>query len=293
VVTDGLGRPVQVPRIPRRVVSLAPNVTDSIVALRFQDRLVGVTDFCTVPAGLTVARIGGMLNPSLETIRSLRPDLLIATTSGNDPSMQVQAGSLGLPLFTEKTTDVEGTLRSLVEIADLLGDRTRGEALATDFRRRLQLVRERTASLPPPRVLYLVWGDPLVVPGRKAFLTDALRLAGAASVTADAPAAWPAFDLESVLSLAPDVILTAARNADLVKRLRSDPAWSRVPAVKAGKIDMVSDALEQPGPAVVPAIEELARLLHPDAYGDAGGTPSGLAPVPRTHGPDRRKPLKN
>jgi len=280
---------VQVPQVPRRIVSLAPNVTDALVALRFQDRLVGVTDFCTVPSGLSITRIGGILNPSLETIRSLRPDLLIATTSGNDPSLQAQAGSLGVPLFTEKTTDVEGTLRSLVEIADLLGDKERGEALAADFRRRLDSVRARTGSLPPPRVLYLVWGDPLVVPGRKAFLTDALRLAGAASVTADAPAAWPAFDLESVISRAPDVILTASRNADLVKRLRSDPAWSQVPAVRSGRIVMVSDALEQPGPAVVGAIEELARLLHPGAFSSRSRAPSGSAAAAPAPDPGPRK----
>ena len=95
---DGLGREIRVPAHPRRIVSLAPSVTDSLLALGSQDRLVGVSDFCELPPGAgAIVRIGGMLNPSLETIRGLRPDLLVATTSGNDPSLARQADSLGLP----------------------------------------------------------------------------------------------------------------------------------------------------------------------------------------------------
>ena len=268
---DGLGRRVAVPRRPERVVSLAPSVTASLLALGAVDRVVGVSDFCELPPGTTpVARVGGMLNPSLETIRGLRPDLLIGTTSGNDPSLARQAGALGLPLYTIDTPDVERVLGALHDLARLLGDEKRGDIVVGGLRSRLEAVRSRVAGRRPPRLLFIVWGDPLVVPGRSAFLTDALTRAGGDSVTADAPAAWPAFDVESAITRAPEVILTTPENRGLLDRLRRDAAWGKVPALLAGRLVVVSEAIEQPGPEVVSGIEEVARALHPGAFGAPG-----------------------
>ena len=267
---DGLGRRVAVPRRPQRIVSLAPSVTASLLALGVSERLVGVSDFCELPPGTTsIARVGGLLNPSLETIRGLRPDLLIATTSGNDPSLARQAETLGLPLYTIDTPDVERVILALQDLARLLDEEKQGDIVVGTLRSRLQSVRSRLAGRRPPRLLFIVWGDPLVVPGRSAFLTDALARAGGDSVTADAPAAWPAFEVESAIARAPEVILTTPQNRGVLDRLRRDAAWARVPALLAGRLLIVSEAIEQPGPGIVTGIEEVARALHPDAFGAA------------------------
>ena len=267
VVRDGLGREVRVPERPRRIVSLAPSVTDSLLALGAQDRLVGVSDFCQLPPDAKgIVRIGGMLSPSLETIRGLRPDLLVGTTSGNDPSLARQAGSLGLPLYTIRTPDVESVLRSILDLAVLIDEEERGRALLGNLRSRLETVRAAVTARRPTRVLFIVWGDPLVVPGRSSYLTDALARAGGDSITADAPAAYPAFDVESAIFRAPEAILTSPQNRALLDRLRREPAWSKVPAVLSDRLVVVSEAIEQPGPKVVSGIEEVARALHPDAF---------------------------
>jgi len=267
-VKDGLGREVRLAAHPRRIVSLAPSVTESLLALGARDRLVGVCDFCKLPPGTApIFRVGGMLNPSLETIRGLRPDLLIATTSGNDPSLARQADALGLSLYTMHTPDVEAVLESVVALARLIDEEKRGADLAESLRSRLAAVRAAIAGRPSVKVLFVVWGDPLVVPGRSSFLTDALARAGGESITADAPAAYPAFDVESAIARSPDAILTSPQNRALLDRMKRDPAWSRVPAVRSGRLRVVSEAIEQPGPAVVSGIEEVARALHPDAFG--------------------------
>ena len=266
-VRDGVGRKVRVPDHPRRIVSLAPSVTDSLLALGARDRLVGVSDFCELPPGAgAIVRIGGMLNPSLETIRALRPDLLIGTTSGNDPSLARQADSIGLPLYTIHTPDVEGVLQSILDLARLIDEEDRGRSVAGDLRSRLSAVLAAVTGRPPTRVLFIVWGDPLVVPGRSSFLTDALARAGGDSITADAPAAYPAFDVESAIARAPEAILTTPQNRALLDGLRREAAWSQVPAVRSGRLAVVSEAIEQPGPKVVSGIEEVARVLHPDAF---------------------------
>ena len=271
VVRDGLEREVEVPARPRRIVSLAPSVTDSLLALGAEDRLVGVTDFCELPQGAgPIARIGGMLNPSLETIRGLRPDLLIGTTSGNDPSLARQAAALGLPLYTIHTPDVEGVLRSILDLARLIDEEERGEALVGELRSRLAAVRAAVAGRRPIKILFVVWGNPLVVPGRSSFLTDALVLAGGSSITADSPAAYPTFEVESAIARAPEVILTSPQNRAFLDRLRREPAWSKVPAVLLDRLVVVSQAIEQPGPKVVSGVEEVARALHPDAFAAPG-----------------------
>jgi ABC-type Fe3+-hydroxamate transport system substrate-binding protein len=271
MVVDDLGRPVTMTAQPRRIVSLAPSVTDSLFALGLGDRVVGISNFCQPPPGVgPIARIGGMLNPSLEAIRALRPDLLIGTTSGNDAALASQSAALGLPLYTMHTPDVDRTIGALEKLAEALGEPARGRALAADLRRRLEAVRERVAGRSSPRVLFIVWGEPLVVPGAASFLTDALRRAGGISVTAGASAAWPAFDLESAIRAAPEVILSTPRNRAWAERLRNESPWRDVPAIRSGRIHIVSDAIEQPGPGLVGGIEEVARILHPEAFGAAG-----------------------
>ena len=266
LVHDGLGRPVEVPLRPRRIVSLAPSVTDYLFALGAEDRVVGVSDFCELPRGSrAITRVGGLLNPSLEAIRSLEPDLLIGTTSGNDPSLGRQAATLGLPLYTLDAPDVERVLDAIRDLAILLDEETRGNERAGHLRARLEAVRARVSKRRPPRVLFIVWGEPLVVPGGSAFLTDALARSGGDSITADASAAWPSFDVESAIARAPEVILTTSRNGAFLDRLRHDPAWAGVPAVRTGRLIVVSEAIERPGPRVIAGIEEVAAALHPVA----------------------------
>jgi iron complex transport system substrate-binding protein len=272
LVRDGLGRPVEVPLHPHRIVSLAPSVTDSLFALGAQERVVGVSDFCELPAGsAAIPRVGGLLNPSLETIRGLEPDLLIGTTSGNDPSLERQAAALGLPLYTIDTPDVGRVLSALRDLASLLGEESTGNDRVDSLQKRLDTVRAGVAKRPRPRVLFIVWGEPLVVPGRSAFLTDALTQSGGDSITADAPAAWPSFDVESAIGRAPEVIMTTPQNRAFLDRLKGEPAWASVPAVRSGRLIVVSEAIERPGPRVVAGVEEVARALHPEAFPDGDG----------------------
>ena len=267
VLRDGLQREVRLPGASRRVVSLAPSITDSLLALGLGARLVGVSDFCRLPPDFpVVTRIGGLVNPNLEAIRALRPDLLLGTTSGNGPELAEQADALGVPLFIVHTPTIDSMMESLIALADARGERARGESLAVELQGRLRQIAARVMGLPRPRVLFVVWGDPLVVPGAASFLTDAIARAGGVSVTADAPAAHPAFSLEAAISRAPEVILLTPDNADLVQRWRSDPVWAGVPAIRSGRIHVVAEGVVQPGPGVISGIEEMARRLHPEAF---------------------------
>ncbi|HYV85301.1 MAG TPA: helical backbone metal receptor [Patescibacteria group bacterium] len=273
-VRDGLGREVHVPAAPRRLVSLAPNVTETIVALGLTDRLVGVSDFCTLPPGATgVRRVGGLLTPDLEVIRSLHPDLLIGTTSGNDPGLGAQAEALGLPLYILQARTVDEVVLGIEALAAVLGEPERGRALALSLRSRLQAVEQRSSGRARPRVLFIIWSEPLVVPGSGAFLTDAIQKAGGESVTAGVAAAHQSYSIESAVALAPEVILTTRDNGSLPDRILGDPVWAAVPAVKSRRVYLVGDAIVRPGPGVVDGIEEIAGRLHPEGRPSEQPTP--------------------
>ncbi len=263
--TDGAGRQVTLPSLPGRIISLAPNVTEMIIALGAGDRIVGVSDFCRIPEGSPAAeRVGGLVNPDLERIVSLRPDLVVATTSGNYLEDADRIAKLGIPVYTVDTPSVGAVLSSLSDLGGILGDGGRGADLVARLRQRLERLSSRIAGRPRPRVLFVVWGDPILAPGRGTFLDDALALAGADSISSSSIARWAEMDLEGIVAAAPEVILTVADNRAFAMALPGDPRWRTVPAVAAGRIHVVTDAIQQPGPGIVDGIEEVARVLHPD-----------------------------
>jgi iron complex transport system substrate-binding protein len=259
---DETGREVEVPAFPRRIVSLAPSVTETLFALGMGDRVVGVTDFCDYPdAARSKVHIGGMINPSWERILGLKADLLIATTAGNDRDVVARAERLHLPLFFLDTPSIDQMLESLTRLGDLLDSPERARALRDDLASRLGKLAARSGSLRRPRVLFLVWGDPIVVPGQGTFLDDALARSGCDSITSDAPTGWPALNLETILARDPEWILATPQNAGFLKGLSRKPGWRDLNAVLHGRVAAVNPALERPAPRVVQAMEELQALL--------------------------------
>jgi iron complex transport system substrate-binding protein len=273
-VADGAGREVVIPPSPERLIALAPSVSEMVYALGLGSRLVGVSDFCRIPADVPEpARVGGLINPDLEKIVSLRPDLAIATTSGNYLEDADRISGLGIPVYTCHTPTVDAVLTTLEELGGLLGATADSDALVRALRRRLQAVENRGADRPRPRVLFVIWGDPILVPGKGAFITDALARAGGESVSAAAAARWAEYGLEQIVALAPETILTVPDNRAFADSIRSDPRWSTVPAVRDGRIHVISDAIQQPGPRIVDAIEEIAAVIHSDRRPPGQGRP--------------------
>ena len=261
-VQDDVGRQVSVPAHPRRIVSLAPSVTQMLFALGAGERVVGVTDQCDDPEqARTLPKVGGMVKPDWESVLRLRPDLVLATTSGNDASLVSQSEGLGLPLYFTDSADLKGLLNSMTHLAELLGTAKRGAELRRTLEARIEALQEHTAAGHRPRVLFLVWIDPPVVPGSGTFLNDALRLTGLDSITANAPAGWPTYDLESILEKDPEWIVAAKHNAPALAALAGKPGWKNLSAVRSGRVVTVSEDIERPAPGVVDAMEELQRKI--------------------------------
>jgi iron complex transport system substrate-binding protein len=268
-VRDMQGREIVLAAPPQRIVSLVPSATEMIYALGGEDRLVGRTDFCDYPAATRAkTSVGGMINPSLETIVTLKPDLVIATIAGNREETFTQLARLGIPVYqvgADRIADVK-------EVARRLGTLTGREAAATplidSIERRVAAVREAVKAYGRPRVLYVLWPDPLIVPGRSVLVTELIEIAGGESITARDAEEYPRYSLEAAVAKGPEVIVLANHGSksgpialDRWKRLTS------LPAIKTGRIHSVDgNLMHRYGPRVLDGLDQLARAIHPEAF---------------------------
>ncbi len=266
---DAEGRTVVLPAPPGRIISLVPSVTELIYALGGQERLVGVTDFCDwPPEARQRPSVGGMVAPNLEIIVGLRPDLVVVTSEGTSQETFEQLGRLHIPIFAVRPHRLSDVMTLIAQLGELTGRQSAVAALTEAMSRRVRAVQDAVRPYPRPRVLYVLWPDPLIVPGREGFVTELIELEGGASVTAQAPAAYPRFSLEAVAARAPEVIILARHGGDGTPLARA--SWERLttlPAVRTGRVYSVDGtSLHRYGPRVVEGLETLARLIHPEAF---------------------------
>jgi iron complex transport system substrate-binding protein len=271
-VTDEAGRTVRIPQPVRRIVSLAPSLTEIVYALGLQDRLVGDTDFCDYPADAkTKTKVGGAINPSLEQIAALHPDLVLVTKGLNRLETVHSLDTLGIPSYATDPHTVDQIISSSKTLAEVLGAPEAGAAIANDMQHRLADLQQRIGALPAKRVLFAVWTEPLISIGKDTFIADALRRAGAISIV-DSSQDWPQVNLEEVARLQPDFLVFAVSHSETAPRdvevLATLPAWKIIDAVRTRRYAVISDAVNRPAPRIVAAIEDLARQLHPEAFAE-------------------------
>jgi iron complex transport system substrate-binding protein len=269
---DMLGREITLPRPPERIVSLVPSVTEIIFSLGAEARLVGRTDFCDHPAGVrSKPSVGGMVNPNLETLVTLKPDLVIATDEGNREETVRQLTRLRIPAYLVHANRIAETVDLIERVGGLTGRQDAVPRLTGEMLRRVEAVRRAVAPFQRPRVLYVLWPEPLIVPGRASILTELIEVAGGNSITAGDGDAYPRFSLEAVVARAPEVIILADHSTGSSTAGRPAPEkWQRlssVPAIRAGRLHSADlSILHRYGPRVPDGLEMLARIIHPEAF---------------------------
>jgi len=267
---DEAGRTVRVPQSVQRIISLAPSLTETIYALGLQDRLVADTDFCDFPPDAQKKpKVGGGLNPSLEQIVALKPDIVLLAKSFNRIETLQALETLGIPAYGTEPHTVQEIISSTERLANVLGAPEAGSALAADLQRHLADLQQRLSGFPSRRVLFVVWSDPLISVGKDTFIADALKRAGASSIV-DSSQDWPQMNLEEVVRLQPDFLVFSGSHSEAGQNdfdvLAERPGWRGLDAVRNRRFAVISDAVNRPAPRIVSAIEDLARQLHPEAF---------------------------
>jgi len=253
---EWLGPPA--PPAPRRVVSLAPSLTDTVVAMGLAGRLVGVTRHDDAPEVAAVARVGGFLDPSAEAVVALRPDLLLWMTDAGAYAAVRRIASLGVPVRALPVESLADALRAARLVGAALGEPEAGERLAARMEEALAAARTRTDGRRRVRVLFVVGREPLVVAGPGSYPDELLRALGAENAVAEGRP-WSHFPLERAVALDPELVIDAAANEppSTVRRLDAIPAVRRGAARR-----LANDDTLRPGPRLLRALPELEAALR-------------------------------
>ena len=264
-VRDDLGRTVSCPAPPRRIVSLAPSITETLFALNLDSAVVGVTDFCDYPpAAVRKHRVGGITNPNLEEITSLRPDLVVMTVSGNAQSDFDKLTSLGMKVFVSDPKTVDDIFRSIRDLGTLCGRDSIAGAMVDSLQERERQLIRTAAALPRKSVLLLLSLRPLIAVGNGTFIDELLTLANAANVTHDTPTAYPLLSREEIIRLQPDVLIGTKEIAHSTADLLTEyPEWNTLAALRDGHVALIdADLISRPGPRIIEGLDQLVRAIH-------------------------------
>jgi iron complex transport system substrate-binding protein len=262
-VTDDAGRTVTVAQTPHRIISLAPSITEDLFALGLGGKVVGDTTYDNYPpAAVNITKVGGFSSPSIEKIVSLNPDVVFASSLENNTLLSTLSG-YGIPTVVINPTSLSGILNDLSLIGKVTGSTGNSSALVTNLTQRMNANSISVAS--HPRVLYLVWYNPIMSAGADTFEGDIIAHAGGINVAQLANVSgYGTMSKESIVALNPSVIIAnSAMNSTAVQQVKSDPALATVDAVKNGKIYILdSDIISRPGPRAFDALEQIAGIIR-------------------------------
>lgn len=238
---------------PQRIISLAPNVTETIAYLDAVDKLVAVTDFCTWPQEIkNKTKIGGMLNPSYEKILALRPDLVVISKDGTPKEVYQRFVELGLNVHVFAPKSLKDIPQELRKLAEKIGKTKEAEKVIENFNKELSKIKE---SFHNKKALFIIWDEPLTVAGKSSHINEIMELLGLKNI-----AEFSSLNLETILRLNPEIIFFGTGHEFLAQRILSK--LKDTDAVKNGNVYYISEKIYRLSPRIIEGIKEMAAISY-------------------------------
>ena len=262
------------PETARRMISMAPSITETLYALDLDDRIVGVSTYCDYPPeALEKPKIGGYLNPNFEAVLSLDPDLVVLLTTAGRQSTAFE--KLGLRTLRVDHRSVEGIMRSIELVGAACGAEQKADNILTDIRHRLDKIEQAVAGRPRPRVMIAIERSPgtgrledVYIAGCDGHIDRIIELAGGTNAYNQGTVRFPVVSREGILEMNPEVIVDlvsglAGKSADDAAVRADWESLDQVAAVRSHRVHLVTDDYATvPGPRYILFVEKLARLIH-------------------------------
>jgi iron complex transport system substrate-binding protein len=268
VYIDETGRKVNIPSSPKRIVSLAPSITETLFALGLDKEIVGVTTFSDYPeAARSKPCVGSYVSISLEKVVSLSPDLIIGTADGNKIEIVEQLERVGFPVYMINPTNLDEIFKMVLDIGRITGKENEAKKLACNLRERVRIVVLRKADLKKLRVFFQIGIDPIVTVGSNTLHNELITLAGGINISGKEAMRYPRYSIEEIIVKQPEIIIISSmkRGGDF-KRVRDKwKRWKNIPAVKNNRVHIFNtDLIDHPSPRIVDGLEEIAKIIHPE-----------------------------
>jgi iron complex transport system substrate-binding protein len=263
VVTDASGASIKLAAPARRIVSLAPNITELLFAAGAGDRVVGNVDFGNYPpAAKALPKVGGY-SLDLEAIVALKPDLVMGWESGNAPASISRLRAMGLTVHLSESKRIEDIAGELEQIGKLAGTEATAKAVANAFRERYAALATRFSQRPPVTVFYQIWKQPLMTVNGKQIISDVIRLCGGRNVFANLPALTPNVSVEAVITANPEVIVASGMDDSRPEWLDDWRRWTTLAAVRRDNLYFVPpDVVQRHTPRILDGAEILCAHLE-------------------------------
>jgi iron complex transport system substrate-binding protein len=268
VFRDSLGRNVAVPFVPKRIISLAPNITEMIYFLGLGERLVGVTQFSYFPKeAQKKPKVGVYTDVNIEKVVTLSPDLVIATADGNKREDVEMLEEAGIPVYVVNPRKVHQVLDTIERLGTICGVPDRAKHLVKCLRERVTKVMKAVRNRERPLILLVINVKPLISVNQSTIHHDIIQLAGGKNMTEDHSITYPILSMEEVIKKGPDVIIISSmeRDGGFEKARKEWFRWPTLPAVQRGRVYLIdSDLIDRSAPRIVIGLEEMAKLIHPE-----------------------------
>ena len=270
VSIDDLGREVRFNHPPQKIVSLDPSVTEILFVLGLDNEVVGVTDYCDYPEGAKFkSKVGGYLDPNIEAIALLEPDLVATTLKTNTPGLIKQLENFGIKVFVLDPKNIEDIFHNISSLAKLTSREEKAKPLITTLKERLSEVKRKVNGICRPSVFLEMGADPLISVGPGSFASDLIEIAGGRNVFSHSSSRYRRFTLEEVLLADPEVIIICSMISDdsCLAQKGWWERWTSMSAVRNGRIFVVeADLITRPGPRMIDGLVEIAKAIHPEIF---------------------------
>lgn len=273
ILKDALGYDFPVSIAPRRIVSLAPNITEILFALGLGENIVGVTRYCDYPSeSAEKNKIGGLVNPNLERIKALNPDLVLGFR-GNPITILERIKSLGLHLFVlEMGEDLESVFLIIEKIGIVTHREEQAETLIQSLKKKYDQIQSALQDVSyEPKVFFFLQGMGLWTCGKGSFLDDLVRKAKGINIAGHIDRKWLHLNREHLIHENPEVIVIISKSVEEFEKARiqmkNERHYQQLKAVRSNRVYFLDENITtRPGPRLIDALERLAHLLHPQQF---------------------------
>jgi iron complex transport system substrate-binding protein len=276
LVDDG-GYVLHITSYPIRVLSLAPSITEILFAVNAGDLVMGVTDYCDYPHDFSawveagnITSVGGYWNPNIETIISLEPDLIFAAFDQDELVETLR--EMGYNVIVLSPDSVDGVLNDILLAGRATDRETEAALLVKDMNRRIETIENKVSGISRPTVYFEIWNDPLWSVGSEGWEHELLKIAGGDNVFADLVIDYFETSSEPIIERDPEVMIFPAGSMGApfwgsFEQVKTRPGWDIISAVKNNRLGMIdANIVSRPGPRIVEALEEMAKIIHPELF---------------------------
>ncbi|MFA4668635.1 ABC transporter substrate-binding protein [Pyrococcus kukulkanii] len=265
-IVDSAGRKVTIEKEPRRIVSLAPSITETLYFIGALDRVVGVTKFDDFPPGVQKGRtvIGGFSDPNLEVIASLKPDLIIGTSMHLKYLDKLQGIA---PVIIVDPRDINEIYKWIITLGKVVNREEEAKGVVNYMKAIIEDVEAKVANSPRPKVFVLLsYWNGYWTAGRGTFIDSLISIAGGENIFHDVEG-WKAVSVEEIVARNPDVIIISY-HAGVKPGDLCDTPLAKTNAFKNGRVYVISDdnLISRAGPRIVLGLEEIAYFIHPEVF---------------------------